>query len=143
MITFPAKDIYVTAACHLARGGSLQVIGRNLKEWKESAMFRAIAEEKLIRGMVIYIDHYGNVLTNIDQNMFRKVNKYRSFSIQLRRAEYEISAISKAYSDVPPGEKLALFNTLGLMEISINQGNASKLLGIKQSDTIRIEFYDR
>ena len=143
MITFPAKDIYVTAACHLARGGSLQVIGKNLREWKEGAMFRAISEEKLIRGMVIYIDHYGNVLTNIDQNLFRKANKYGAFSIQLRRAEYEISAISKAYSDVPPGEKLALFNTLGLLEISINQGNASKLLGLRQSDTIRIEFHDR
>ena len=143
MITFPAKDIYVTAACHLARGGSLQVIGKNLREWKEGAMFRAISEEKLIRGMVIYIDHYGNVLTNIDQNLFRKANKYGAISIQLRRAEYEISAISKAYSDVPPGEKLALFNTLGLLEISINQGNASKLLGLRQSDTIRIEFHDR
>jgi S-adenosylmethionine hydrolase len=92
--------------------------------------------------MVVYIDHYGNALTNIDHNLFRQYHKFSSFSIQFRRSEYEIRNISKAYSDVPVGEKLAIFSTLGLLEISINQGNASKLMGLGQSDTIRIEFYD-
>lgn len=142
LLTFPAKDIYIRAACHIARGGSLQVIGKTVTDIKERVMFRAVSDEGLIRGMAVYIDHYGNVLTNIDQNMFRQFNKYGSFAIQLRRAEYEIRQISKAYSDVPVGEKLAIFNSLGYLEISINQGNASKLMGVNQSDIIRIEFYD-
>ena len=142
MITFPAKDIYVKAAAHISRGGSLNVIGKVAENVQERVMFRAVSEDKLIRGMVVYIDHYGNALTNIDRNLFRQFNKFPSFSIQLRRSEYEIRNISKTYSDVPVGEKLAIFSTLGLLEISINQGNASKLLGLNQSDIIRIEFND-
>lgn len=142
LITFPAKDIYVKAACHLLRGGSLQIIGKPVKEIKERVMFRAVSEDKLIRGMALYVDHYGNVLTNIDQNLFSQFNKYTSFAIQLRRSEYQIRTISNSYGAVPEGEKLALFSSSGLLEIAMNQGNASRLLGINQSDIIRIEFYD-
>ncbi|MEQ8323890.1 MAG: SAM-dependent chlorinase/fluorinase [Vicingaceae bacterium] len=142
MMSFPAKDIYITAACHIARGGSLNVIGKPLKELTERMLFRAVIEERLIRGMALYIDHYGNVLTNIDRNIFKQFSKYPSFSIQLRRTEYEIREISNTYGDVPHGEKLAMFSSSGLLEISINQGNASRLLGINQNDVIRIEFYD-
>jgi S-adenosylmethionine hydrolase len=142
MLSFPTKDIYVTAAAHLARGGSPNVIGKPVKDLTELVMFRAVSEDRLIRGMAVYIDHYGNVLTNIDRNLFKQFNKYENFSIQLRRSEYEIKEISKTYGDVPNGEKLALFGTTGFLEISINRGDASKLLGINQSDIIRIEFYD-
>ena len=142
MLSFPTKDIYVTAASHLARGGSPNVIGKPVKDLTELVMFRAVSEEKLIRGMAVYIDHYGNVLTNIDRNLFKQFNMFQHFSIQLRRSEYEIKEISKTYGDVPNGEKLALFGTTGFLEISINRGDASKLLGINQSDIIRIEFYD-
>ncbi len=119
LLTFPAKDIYVKAACHISRGGSLQVIGNQIDDMKERVMFRAVSEERLIRGIVIYIDHYGNALTNIDQNLFRQFNKYASFSIQLRLRKYEIKQIHKSYNEVPPGEKLAIFNTMGNLEISI------------------------
>jgi len=140
LMTFPAKDIYVKAACHISRGGSLQVIGKSIDDMEERVLFRAVSEEKLIRGMVVYIDHYGNALTNIDQNLFRQFNKFSSFSILFGRSDYKINNICKTYSEVPGGEKLAIFNTLGHLEISINQGNASELMGIKQSDTILIEF---
>ena len=142
MLSFPAKDIYVTAACHLAKGGSLNVIGKPVKDMAERMLFRAVMEDHLIRGMAMYIDHYGNVLTNIDKNLFKQFNKFPGFSIQLRRSEYEIREISKIYGDVPHGEKLAMFSSSGFLEIAINQGNASKLLGINQNDIIRIEFYD-
>ncbi len=142
LMSFPAKDIYIMAASHLARGGSLNVIGKPVKNLTELVMFRAVSEDHLIRGMAVYIDHYGNILTNIDKQLFREFNMFKHFAIQLRRSEYEIKSISKTYGDVPEGEKLALFSSSGYLEIGINQGNASKLLGINQSDIIRIEFYD-
>lgn len=142
LITFPAKDIYVKAACHVARGGPLQVIGKPVKELRERALFRAVSEDKLIRGMAVYIDHYGNVITNIHEELFKQFRKMNGFSIQLRRSEYEINEINDSYNEVPQGEKLALFSSSGYLEIAINQGNASRLLGIKQNDIIRIEFYD-
>ena len=53
---------------------------------------------------------------------------------------HSIDSISTQYYDKPDGEVLALFNSSGLLEIAINQANASKLLGLKLSDYIRIEF---
>jgi len=142
-LSFPTKGISVRAACHLANGGTLEMIGQHKKELEERSLFRAVSVENILKGMVIHIDHYGNIITNIDQAFFKTFGQKRNFKIEFRRGDYAIDKISKAYQDVPNGEKLALFSSSYLLEIAINKGNASKLLGIKESDLIRIEFYDR
>ena len=93
--------------------------------------------------MAIHIDHYGNIITNIDETFFKAFGAGRDFTIEFRGGDYDINSISKFYSDQAEGEKLALFSSSGLLEIAMNKGNASRLLGIKESDTIRVEFYDR
>ena len=142
-ITFPTKDVFVKAACHIARGGTLEVIGKLKEEIAVRTMFRAVSENNIIKGMAIYIDHYGNVLVNITEQMFKDFGKGRSFTIYFRSAEYSITQISNSYCSVPDGERVALFSSSGFMEIAMNKGNASKLFGINQGDIIRIEFYDK
>jgi S-adenosylmethionine hydrolase len=141
-ITFPTKDVFVKAACHIARGGTLEVIGSSRSEINIRTMFRAIFENNILKGMAIYIDHYGNILTNITESMFNEYGKGRRFSILFRKAEYEITQISQSYCSVIEGERVALFSSTGYIEIAINKANASKLFGINQGDIIRIEFYD-
>lgn len=140
MVTFPTKDIFVKAACHLAKGGTMEVIGREISDFTKRELIRAVTEGKEIRGVAMYIDRYGNILTNIKEDLFKKFGKGKPFTIYFRRAEYNITEISDAYISVDEGEKLALFSSSGYLEIAINRGNASKLFGIKQGDTIRIEF---
>lgn len=140
MVTFPTKDIFVKAACHLAKGGTMEVIGREIEDFTKRELIRAVTEGKEIRGVAMYIDRYGNILTNIKEDLFKKFGKGKPFTIYFRRAEYNITEISDAYINVDEGEKLALFSSSGYLEIAINRGNASKLFGIKQGDTIRIEF---
>jgi S-adenosylmethionine hydrolase len=142
-ITFPTKDVFAKAACHLAKGGTLEMIGRPTEELVEKALFRAVSVGNIIKGMAIHIDHYGNIITNIDETYFKTFAQGREFTIEFRQGDYDISSISESYSEVPEGEKLALFSSSGLLEIALNKGNASKLLGIRESDLIRIEFYDR
>jgi S-adenosylmethionine hydrolase len=141
-ITFPTKDVFVKAACHIARGGTLEVIGTAKKEVTVRTMFRAIFENNILKGMAIYIDHYGNIITNITESMYKEYGKGRRFSILFRKAEYEINQISKSYCAVVEGERVAIFSSTGYIEIAINKANASKLFGINQGDIIRIEFYD-
>jgi len=141
-ITFPTRDVFVKAACHIARGGTLELIGKIKETIETKSMFRAISENNSIRGMVSYIDHYGNLLSNISEQMFRTFGRGRKFIIYLRNANYEISEITNAYNTVPDGEKVAMFSSTGFIEIAVNKGNASKLFGVKESDLIRIEFYD-
>ncbi len=142
LIAFPTKDVFVKAACHLAKGGKLEDIGNIKKELTVRTMFSPIFENNILKGMAIYIDHYGNIITNITEPMYKEHGKGRSFSILFRKAEYEINQISKSYSAVVEGERVALFSSTGYIEIAINKANASKLFGINQGDTIRIEFYD-
>ncbi len=147
--SFPTKNVFAKAACHIARGGTPEVIGTKIDSIKNRQLFRATAEKNVIKGTVIYIDSYGNVITNIAPKLFKEVQQGRDFRIYLARAAYTISRINKNYNEVPEGEKVALFSSSGYLEIAINKGvegsggGANKLFGLKISDTITIEFKEK
>tara|TARA_B100000795_G_scaffold232311_1_gene190543 strand:+ start:277 stop:1080 length:804 start_codon:yes stop_codon:yes gene_type:complete len=146
-IPFPMKDVFVKAACHINRGGTLQVIGREIKELKDLIDFQPTlsAERKTLNGQVIYIDHYGNVISNITEKVFKESFAGLEFKIKLPR-KYSIKTLHKSYSQVKEGDMLALFNSAGHLEVAMNKGDsnhangASGLLGIKVKDRISIEF---
>ena len=144
-LTFPTKHIFVKAACHLARGGTPEVIGKKKKTINERSQFRAVVEDSVIKGAVIFIDSYGNVVSNIDKRIFNEVGKGRPFTISYKPT-YNITRIDKKYNDVQEGEKVALFSAGGFLEIAINRGvhgsggGADQLFGLKMYDVIRIDF---
>lgn len=144
--SFPTKNVFVKAACHIARGGTPEIVGFKRDGINQRQLFRAAIDEHVIKGTVSYIDGYGNVLTNITKSVFKEVGKGRPFKIYLTRAGYAISKIHAQYNDVPEGEKIALFSSSGNLEIAINKGvdgsggGASALFGLKLNDTITIEF---
>jgi len=92
--------------------------------------------------MIIYIDSYKNVITNITREIFKDFGKDRKFTICFRNPDYNISLIHQNYHDVAVGERLALFTSGGFLEIAINNGTAASLLGLKLGEIIRIEFHD-
>ncbi len=145
-LTFPTKHVFVKAACHLARGGTPEVIGKWVKNVTQRKLFRAVVEGDVIRGKVIYIDGYGNVFINITQKLFKETGRGRPFHIYYRRASYEIHHIHKTYNEVPDGEKVAIFGSSGFLEIAINRGvkgsggGANQLFGLKIDDIVRVEF---
>jgi len=147
-LTFPTKDVLAKAACFLARGGTLEFLGQERHEFNKKKSFTPIIDKSSIRGFVSYIDAYGNAITNIDKGTFSAVGRGRSFNITFSRANYEISKISKTYSAVIDGEKLALFNTSNWLEIAINKGvkdsggGAAQLFGLNFNSSIIITFND-
>jgi S-adenosylmethionine hydrolase len=140
-MTFATKNIFVPAACHLARGGTMEIIGTEVADFEvKSSELKAVIEKNLIRGVVIYVDGYGNAITNISKKVFEGVQKGRAFSILFGREYEQITTISEKYKAVSPGGKLALFGENDLLQIAINQGEANKLLGLNLHEIIRIEF---
>ncbi len=143
-MTFPTKHVFVKAACHIINGGSMEALGKSGGSLLESSHFRAVVQENTIRGSVIYIDSYGDVITNITRKRFETTGQGRPFTIFFRR--YQIQKISQNYNNVPEGEKLALFGATGFLEIAINKGapgsggGAASLFGLKINDTVTIEF---
>ena len=146
ILTFPERHIFVQVACHLALGGVPAVIGRPAAGWVESEWQRPLIGTDYVQGIVLHVDHYGNLITNIDERTFKEVGKDRPFRIPLRASRMDVSRIHRHYGAVPDGERVALFNHMGLLEIAINNGatnsggGASQLFGLKVGSGVRIEF---
>ena len=136
--TFSTRDRFVKAAVHLAQGKKIEELGEQKENIVEKILFKPVIEQDVIKGHVMYIDSYENIITNITEPVFNETRQNRKFNIIFR--SYEIKKISRSYTDVAPGEILALFDSNGYLEIAMNQGNAAGLLGLDYKDMVRIEF---
>jgi S-adenosylmethionine hydrolase len=117
-------------ANQLANGESIKNIGIPDVTYKEKNHLRPMLDNNWIEGQIIFIDNFENVIVNITREQFEEQRKGRSFRIVFKRDEV-IDRISESYADVHEGEKLALFNSAGYLEIAINKGNAAGLFGLK------------
>ena len=74
---FPVLDVFVKVAGHISRGGTLEVIGKSIGELKMLKGLSPIInnEENQITGTVIYVDNYGNIITNISKQIFEVFEK--------------------------------------------------------------------
>lgn len=118
------------AVHELQAGASIQNIGIPDVTYNETNHLRPLLGENWIEGQIIFIDNFENIVVNITHAQFEEQRKGRSFKIVFKRNEV-ISTISETYADVPEGEKLALFNAAGYLEIAINKGNAAGLFGLQ------------
>lgn len=144
---FPSRDILTRAAAHLARGGNLGLLGREIKEIEQKTALRPrVSQDKnSIIGSVVYIDNYGNLITNISRKKFKEVGKERKFEILLPR-RHRVEKIRESYTETSAGNIIALFNSQNLLEIAISESRGKKLngantlLGIEVQNTITINF---
>jgi S-adenosylmethionine hydrolase len=114
----------------LASGEPLQNIGTPDVDYIQKNHLRPMLGSDWIEGQILFIDNFENVIINITREQFEQQRAGRNFRIIFKRDEM-IDRISDSYADVPEGEKLALFNSAGYLEIAINKGNAAGLLGLK------------
>lgn len=138
--TFPARDVFVKVACHLASGKPMEELGHPKDQLLQRMAFQPVLQGNMIKGKVIYVDNYENAFVNISESLFRSIVKNRKFAITFRTANYSIEEISKSYKDVNPGFMLALFSSSGYLEIAIREGKASSLLGLKMDQPVTVEF---
>ena len=155
--SFPVLDVFVKAACHIARGGTLEVIGKPINEIKpiKNIMPYVNDDKTQIIGSVIYIDNYGNVITNIKRSFFETIQKGRAFEISARNNKFK--TIYKKYSDFvnfnieenkrnDEGRGLVVFNSGDFLEIAVYKsnsgtvGSASTLMGLGLMDAISVNF---
>lgn len=155
--SFPVLDVFVKVACHIARGGTLEVIGKQVETIKPiKDIIPFVNDEKTqIIGSVIYIDNYGNVVTNIKRKFFDTIRKGRDYEISARN--YKFKTIYNKYSDIvnfeiplerrnDEGKGMVVFNSSDYLEIAVYKsnpatvGSASSLMGLELRDTVSINF---
>ena len=155
--SFPVLDIFIHVAAHLVRKGALEVIGKPTTQIKESTNIKPVIhpEGNKILGSVIYIDNYGNLITNIKKKLFHEIGKSRSFTIFARSVKFK--TVYKGYGDAidfdlpkskreEDGKKLALFNAAGHLELAVYKsnpltvGSAGSLFGLGYRDLVTVQF---
>lgn len=136
--TFPEKDILAPAAARLASGVAITTLGKPMISFKKMLNRQVKATRRIIAGHVMKIDNYGNLITNILKQDFDILSKGKSFTIQFGGEKSR--RIQTDYHQVEQGDCFVLFNSLGLLEIGINKGNGSELLGLQYDSPINITF---
>ncbi len=139
---FISLEIFTDAVHHIIEGDKLDTFCEPVTEYEEQIPYRPVIDKNLINGSVIYVDSFSNAITNISKETFDKVGKGKPFEIFIQSNHYKIDHINQTYSDSVSGELLALFNSIGLLEIAINNGFAADLLNLAINSAIRIKFYE-
>ncbi len=138
--SFPTKNVMAKAAAMLASGSGMNDVGAYTKDYIRRIDRKFRATKKQISGNVIRVDHYGNLISNIEEEVFNILRKDRKYSIQFGREK--LDKINYNYNELDDGDCFVVFNDLGLLEIGINKGNASELLGLRYDSPINIIFED-
>ena len=119
--TFHGRDIFAPVAAHLSLGVDIQDFGEVLKNPISLEIRKPELKGDEIVGEVIYVDSFGNLVTNIPGDLLKGYSK-----VQL--GEFVIDSVAGSYQDVAKGNLLAIIGSSGLLEISINQGSAADLI---------------
>jgi len=143
-----ARDIFARVAAHLARGGSLDLLGNATENYKQAAIQKPVVREndRFLIGSVIYIDRFGNLVTNLHQRQVNEVAKGRKFVINLIRNRTIKKVLAHYYEEKHDGNLIAIYNAEGYLELAIFKsgsdtlGGARELLGMNLGDQINIEF---
>ena len=120
--TFHGRDIFAPAAAHLASNRDPGQLGPECMDLMMLPQAAPQTQGKRVLGEVIHIDHFGNLITNIREDMLDRSNPGAAL---IKIGSCTIMGLSETFSDREPGELLAYVGSAGLLEIGIVQGSAA------------------
>lgn len=138
-ISLPSTENVTVLSCitrwievfnQLLNGSNLEEVGILTDSYKKNEPVIPLKGPNYLEGNVLFIDQFQNLVINITQKTFEEVRNGRNFKIIFKRNE-TINKISSNYSDVQEGEKLAMFNAAGYLEIAVNKGKGASLFGLQ------------
>jgi S-adenosyl-L-methionine hydrolase (adenosine-forming) len=126
--TFHGRDIFAPAAAYLWRGESISALGAALRSSSivQLDLPRPLDSARELRGEVIYVDAFGNLVSNIERRAVQQFGaRFRHKSLSVRIEGGAAMRILDAYGDAPKGAPLAIFGSFGLLEVAVRDGNAA------------------
>lgn len=136
---YAADDIYVEVLRSIFEN-RLDEISDPTLDYIKNSKWAVIKEEKMVQGKVVIVDNFGNLITNIRlDDIAEYLRKFETISISHKNKEI-INTLVENYNDVVQGETMCRVNDLGFLEIAINEGPATSLLGISNGQQVQIIF---
>jgi S-adenosyl-L-methionine hydrolase (adenosine-forming) len=138
--TFDGRDIFAPAAAHLAAGVPVADLAPERTRCFSLASTEAAYDHGVIVGNAVYFDHFGNAITNIPRTLFEPhfAAARRKTPVEVVVGRWAVPGIATTYADVRPGEVLAYWGSLGMLEIGVNHGSARDALGIRLLDKVTV-----
>ena len=139
--TFHGRDIFAPAAAHLWRGTRLTALGPSVRQIEKLALGEVQPSSEGLCGSIIYVDGFGNLVSNIDRQSF---NHFRtSFPSQTLFVTINSGPpieLHKTYGDAPEGTLLALFGSFQMLEIAVRGGSAAERLAVRPGAQVMVRI---
>jgi S-adenosylmethionine hydrolase len=137
--TFHARDIFAPITSYLAKGVDLDRMGEEVTDFVRFAAPRPKAlDERTLRGVVLKVDRFGNLITNITPQDAPMLFQAEPAAFKIVVGAKEISQIHNAYAEGLPGEVFGLLGSMGYLEIATNRGSAAKLTEVGKGSEVKI-----
>jgi S-adenosylmethionine hydrolase len=136
--TFEGRDRFAPAAAWLARGTDLGALGPPLATWQLLDVPEPRVQDGQISGVVLRVDRFGNLVTNIDRRSVQQVAGGRRIIVEA--AGRPVPDVVETYAEAAPGSICALFGSSGHLEIAINGGSAAASLGLSRGAPLSVRL---
>lgn len=133
--TFHGRDIIAPVAAHLAAGVPIEKLGPRINDYDRGSVELPRKTPHGIQGKIIYVDHFGNLISNIPGSWLTEKPV-----TAIRLGQVLFNRLSAAYADVGFGQPLAIIGSSGYLEIAVREGSASHALQASRGAVIRIDF---
>jgi S-adenosylmethionine hydrolase len=134
--TFHGRDIFAPVAAHLSLGIEFGKFGEPITDALKGDILLPQKSEKLIRGQIVYIDHFGNCISNVSKNDFDP-EQLREINIK----HFQFEKLSHSYAEHQVAEPLAIISSHDFLEIAVRDGNAAKFLDIRKGEPIEVVLF--
>jgi hypothetical protein len=133
--TFEGRDRFAPAAAWLAKGIQLAALGRTVPTYHQLEIPEPSVGD-LLTGVVLLVDRFGNLVTNIDRRTFESFARSQSVALQVHG--HAVAGVVATYADIRSGEVCALFGSTDHLEFAVNGGSAAEALTVGRGATVEI-----
>jgi S-adenosylmethionine hydrolase len=137
--TFHGRDVFAPTAAWLAKAWQSEAFGEEITDYVKFTMPKAKPAGQAIKGVVLRVDAFGNLMTNFTAEDVR-AEAVTSGAIKLVVNGKEVRKIARTFGDGTPGEPIAVFGSAGYLEIAVNRGNAARTLGVNRGAEVTLDL---
>lgn len=131
--TFHGRDIFAPLAAELASGRLRpEALGSPTTQFVPSWLEAVVVARDCVSGVIVTVDHFGNLLTNIDAKWLAPMVEPHVY------AGHQILPVRRTYAEAKPGENLALINSFGVLEIACAEGHAADKMGLSRGAPVSV-----
>jgi hypothetical protein len=139
--TFHGRDIFAPVAAHLAAGAAVDVMGAAAPDYIDLAIEEGGWDGSTLRGAVLWVDPFGNLVTTIPGHLLAGLAKGRPAVVEVG-AKALRAEIGRTFGDVAPGGAVIVKGSDGLVEVALNGGRAAEALAAAPGDPVRVRAAD-